>query len=206
MPAFLKNMIFSLFRFINALKRPSPKRNRQLLQQRGENIDSFSIREATIEDVPVLAALHVTTWNDTYNVKNGGPSVQLREHQWREKFSKIDDSWFVLLMQDASGKPIGFINGNRFGDGKPGQYEGEINKIYLLRDYQRMGLGGRLFCALIKRFRAMGIHSMILMGTPQNPSGRFHEAMGGEKEYNEKGEFIGNYSWKSLDNNPCLRE
>lgn len=192
-------MIFSFFRFINSLKRSSPKRNRQLLQQRGETIDSFSIREATIEDVGELAILHVTTWNDTYNVQSGGPSVQLREYQWREKFSKKNDSWFVLLMQDASGKLVGFVSGNRFGDGKPGQYQGEINKIYLLRDYQRMGLGRRLFCALIKRFRAMGINSMILMGTPQNPSGRFHETMGGKKEYNEKGEFTGNYGWESLD-------
>ena len=192
-------MIFSVFRFINALKRPGPKRNRQLLEQRGGHIDSFSIREATSDDVPALAVLHVATWNDTYRVRKGGPSVQLREHQWREKFSKKDDSWFVLLMQDASGKLVGFINGNRFGDGRPGQYAGEINKIYLLRDYQRIGLGRRLFCALIKRFRSMGINSMILMGTPQNPSGRFHEAMGGEKEYNKKGEFIGNYVWKNLD-------
>jgi hypothetical protein len=39
---------------------------------------------------------------------------------------------------------------------------------------------------------------MTLFGVPQNPSCAFHEAMGGERLYSEKGTFDGCYRWSDL--------
>jgi ribosomal protein S18 acetylase RimI-like enzyme len=199
MPVIFKNMVSSFRRLIKGMQRPSKKRNDHLLKQRGETLNSYSIREATIDDVPALAVLHVTTWNQTYAVSSGGPTVELRENQWREKFNTKDDSWFVLLVLDPTGKLVGFANGNRYHDDGPNNFEGQLNKIYLLTDYQRLGLGRRLFCAVVKRFKAMGIRSMVLFGIADNPSGAFHESMEGERLYSDKGTFDGGYGWTDLD-------
>jgi hypothetical protein len=56
-----KNFINKLTRFINNFKRPSKRTNSKFLQQRGETMNSFIIREAIIEDLPALADLHVKT-------------------------------------------------------------------------------------------------------------------------------------------------
>jgi hypothetical protein len=44
----------------------------------------------------------------------------------------------------------------------------------------------------------MGIHNMVLFGVAENPSCKFHEAVGGEKLYSKQGEFHGGYCWRDL--------
>jgi GNAT superfamily N-acetyltransferase/uncharacterized damage-inducible protein DinB len=155
------------------------------------------IRDATHDDIPALAALHVKTWSDTYpSVKP--PTYQTRERQWREQFEITDGSWFCFVVEHRSGELIGFAKGKKYAsDDLPG-YGGELNKIYLLREYQRRGLGRRLVGHVARRFLSQGITKMVLFGTPQNPSCAFHEALGGERLYAANGEFHGGYSWRDL--------
>ena len=67
------------------------------------------------------------------------PTAALRESQWRDAFAKADGSWFCIVIEAADGELIGFAKGVRTGPGR-----GDLNKIYLLSEYQRMGLGRRL--------------------------------------------------------------
>ena len=52
----------------------------------------FTLREMTEADVPVVAALHVATFNETHTVNNDGPSYELRDHQWRSALKEADGS------------------------------------------------------------------------------------------------------------------
>jgi hypothetical protein len=40
---------------------------------------------------------------------------------------------------------------------------------------------------------------VVLFGVAENPSCKFHEALGGEKLYAENGEFHGGYCWRDLE-------
>lgn len=196
-----KNTLHSIIRFINSLRRPSKKTNRRKLKERGETLDSYKIREATATDIPALSELHVKTWNDTYGVKNlsRGPSYKTREYQWRKAFEEEnDDSWFCLLVEDPHGKLVGFAKGKKHKQENPPGHSGEVNKIYLLDEYQRIGIGRKLLGHVVHRFLNEGINTMTLFGIPQNPSCAFHEAMGGKRLYDEKGEFFGGYQWTDL--------
>jgi ribosomal protein S18 acetylase RimI-like enzyme len=170
----------------------------RLLAERGETLDSFVFRDATIADIPALAELHAVTWSQTYPNVRKPPTAALREYQWREQFEKKQDNWFCLLVTDREGGLVGFAKGiiSPLED-QPG-YNGEINKIYLLQDYQRLGLGRRLMGHLVRRFLSMGATRMSLFGVAENPSIYFHEAMGGERLYNDKGGFDGGYQWRIL--------
>lgn len=157
--------------------------------------DPLTIREATAADVPALAQLHVTTWNATYaTMLMKGPSVEVRERQWREAFANPDGSWFCFVVENARGELVGFAKGQR--SDHP-EYGGELNKIYLLREYQGMGLGRRLVGRVARRFLEQGITSMWLFGDARNPSSAVWRALGAVKTDDDPGN--GNYGWKDLE-------
>jgi len=193
----MKSFINSIQRFLNGLKRPSKKTNLRKLQERSESLDSFIFRDATRDDIPELGKLHAITWAQTYNTEN--PNIQLRQYQWKKAFTEENDgTWFCILVVNKGNELVGFAKGKINKDKNSRIMQGDLNKIYLLTDYQRMGLGTKLFALVVKRFLSLGVNNMTLFGIPQNPSCYFHEAMGGERLYNKKGEFDGGYHWTDL--------
>lgn len=163
------------------------------MHNRPVNADGYTIRDAAEADIPALAQLHVQTWNDTYG--RVGPSVALRESQWREAFATNDGSWFCLLLTDPDGELIGFAKGQRYESEDLPQFDGELNKIFLLRQYHGRGLGKLLVGHVARRLLGMGIRSMVLFGEADNPTCGFHEALGGTRL--DPG--LGNYGWSDLE-------
>jgi GNAT superfamily N-acetyltransferase len=193
----IRNGLNAMIRSVNQLRRPSKSRNIRLLQERGEDLQSFVFRDAADTDVPAIAEVHVISWNDTYNARRG-PSRQLRENQWREIFRSKDQNWFCIVIENKDGNLVGFAKGKSYSHTDLSDYSGELNKIYLLPDYQRLGLGRQLFARVAKRFLSQGINSIVLFGIPQNPTCRFYEAMGGKRLLSPRGEFNGGYGWMDL--------
>jgi ribosomal protein S18 acetylase RimI-like enzyme len=192
----MKNFINGILRSLNSLKRPSKKVNMQKLHERGETVDSFTLRDATENDIPELGKLHAITWAQTYN---GKPNIKLRLYQWDKAFKEENNGrWFCILVVDKNNKLVGFAKGIINKNEKSSEQHGDLNKIYLLSDYQRLGLGKKLFAHAVNRFLSKGVNDMTLFGVPQNPSCAFHEAMGGERLYSEKGTFDGCYIWRDL--------
>ena len=184
-------------RFLRGLSRPSKASNTRLLRARGESATFLLIRDATALDIPALARLHVTTWNATHSWRQKGPAYELRERQWRDAFGHADGSWFCLVVERPNSEFVGFAKGMLY-DGDLQGFGGELNKIYLLREYQRQGLGRRLVGYVARRFLSQGITSMVLFGDATNPSCRFWDVLSGERLYTANGEFHGGYGWRDL--------
>ncbi len=183
-------------RWLVGLTRPSPERNRRRLVERDETLASFSVRDATLEDIPALAQLHVDTWNATYPYVRQKPGAAIRERQWRDRFASMDGSWFCLLMTKRDGGLVGFVHGRARSDP---EFTGELSKIYLRHDYQRLGLGRVLVGHAARRFLDQGISSAIVFTDPPNPSGAFFEALGAERLRHGAGAFHGGYGWRNLN-------
>jgi ribosomal protein S18 acetylase RimI-like enzyme len=190
----VKRFVIAAWRLLAGLTRPSHRGNLRRLRQRGESLEDLNIRDATPADIPALARLHVITWNATYAAFGSkGPSVTVREQQWRAKFAADDPDWFCLVVQRTDGELVGFAQANRSDNP---EYEGELAKIHLLRDYQRLGLGRRLVGRVARRFLARGIRSMWLFGDARNPSRRAWLSMGATKCDDDPGS--GNYGWNDI--------
>ena len=154
----------------------------------------LTIREASTADIPVLAPLHVVTWNATYAPMGmKGPPVEVRERQWRERFAAGDEGSFCYVVERADGSLVGFASAERSDHPR---YAGRLDKIHLLRDYQRLGLGRRLVALVARRFLADGVESMWLFGDARNPSAAAWLALGAEKTDDDPGN--GNYGWTDL--------
>jgi hypothetical protein len=67
----MKNVLDTWVRSARSLQRPSRSGNARLLRDRGETPSALVIRNAMSVDIPALAQLHVTTWNDTYGLRTG---------------------------------------------------------------------------------------------------------------------------------------
>lgn len=159
---------------------------------------SVIIREATAADMPVLVPLHLKTWRATYQgilseQELNGPTYEIRERQWRSNFETTDGSWFCFVVEGENGQLVGFAVG-RPSDHP--DFSGELNKIYLLGEYQRQGLGRRLVGHVARRFLRQGIETMWVFADARNPSCRFYEALGADKLDEDPG--IGNYGWRDL--------
>jgi ribosomal protein S18 acetylase RimI-like enzyme len=192
------HLSIAIKRFIMDIPRPSKTANIRRLSGRGERIESFIIREAIETDIPALAALHVKTWSQTYWNVLRPPTYKIREWQWRDQFKKNDGSWFCFVIDNSKGQLVGFAKGKKYSHSDIPDFSGELNKIYILREYQRLGLGKRLLGHVARKFSNMGINNMVLFGVAENPSCLFHEATGGEKLFSKKGEFHGGYCWRNL--------
>jgi ribosomal protein S18 acetylase RimI-like enzyme len=175
--------------------RPSKAHNARRLQARGESLSMLRFRDATVEDIPRLAALHVKTWADTYPMVRRPPTFAIRESQWIDAFAHADGSWFCIVIESGAGDLIGFAKGVRTGP-----ESGDLNKIYLLSEYQRMGLGRRLVGHVVRRFIAQGITTMTLSADAGNPSCRFYLAIGAEYQRDDRGRIqLGAFIWRDLD-------
>jgi len=97
-----RHSLNAIARLLFGLRRPSKTANMRRLHERGENLQALGIREATADDIPALAALHMKTWSDTYWMRNP-PTYQIRERQWREQFTKTDRSWFCFVVENQKG-------------------------------------------------------------------------------------------------------
>lgn len=190
----MKRALFGAWRWLAGLARPSQSGNARRLRARGETVASLTIREATAADIPALARLHVITWNATYApFLMRGPSETTRESQWREAFARKDPAWCCFVIQRPDGELVGFAQANR--SDHP-EFGGELNKIYVLPEYQRLGLGRRLLGHVARRFLSQGITSMWLFGDARNPSNGAWIALGAEKTDRDPG--TGNYGWRDL--------
>jgi ribosomal protein S18 acetylase RimI-like enzyme len=171
---------------------------------------SFTIRDAIASDVPALAHLHVRTYNETHAAESmDGPTYAIREYQWRRAFQYREKFWFRLVIdrgkpwfcfviENQNGELVGFAKGQRYASHDQPDFSGELNKIYVLREYHRRGLGRRLVGHVARRFLSQGISSMLLFGDAHSPSNRFYEALGGAKLLAANGAFHGGYGWRDL--------
>lgn len=189
---------FRAARRVLALRRPSPRANRRALRARAETIDALTLRPAETGDIPALSALHVSAWNDAYAPLMTGPGVDTRERQWRDAFAH-PDGWFCDVLARSDGALVGFAKGVF----RPGHdIPGELAKLFLARDYQRMGLGRRLVGSVVRRFVEASVPAMAAYVDPRNPSCGFFERLGGHWLIEPDGR--ANFSWYVWNDLPAL--
>lgn len=103
-------------------------------------------------------------------------SVEKRARAFEAGFSA--DSYRMYLAEIEGRGVIGFAD-----CGKPREiiedYEGELYAIYLLPEFQRQGVGERLFNLVVESFVKEGRCSMYLYALEASPYRSFYEKMGG---------------------------
>ncbi|MGP4079653.1 GNAT family N-acetyltransferase [Pseudalkalibacillus sp. R45] len=140
------------------------------------------IRRAEREDIGKIAEVHVGSWKTTYRgiVSDGfldSLSPEQKISQWTRNLEQDDP---ILLVADEAGQVVGFVSaGKSRSDHLP--FKAEIYAIYILKEFQRKGIGKALVKAAVAEFKSRGWDSMLIWVLEENESKHFYEKMGGKE-------------------------
>ena len=144
------------------------------------------IRSANPSDAGPIARVHVDTWRTTYagivpDDYLASLSYVNRESSWGEILAADQPGTSNFVTETHGGEVVGFAGGGPEREGNR-TYRGELYAIYLLKEYQRKGIGHRLVSAVAKRLLVDGFSSMLIWVLKDNhPACRFYESLGGEQ-------------------------
>jgi ribosomal protein S18 acetylase RimI-like enzyme len=175
---------------------------------------SDSIRVAMAVDAPAIAAVHVNSWRETYaglvpaHVLSG-LSVDRRTELWDRIICKPEAfSSSTVFVAERDGAVVGFgCCGLQRAESLNIQgYNGEISSIYLLRSFQRCGLGLALMSTMGQELQRRQLQAASLWVLHENTKAcRFYEKLGGaivgdKKDVREDGVVFIElaYGWRDL--------
>ncbi|MFJ9383842.1 GNAT family N-acetyltransferase [Peribacillus sp. NPDC101481] len=164
------------------------------------------IRQASVADAEGIAIVHVDCWRTTY--KEIMPSdfldnlsYEKRKDIWIKNINR--DGNYVYVAENNKGKIVGFIDGGK-RDTNQVENSGDLTAIYILENFQRMGIGKKLIKELFLKFEALGFKTIFVEVLEDNKSRFFYEAFGAELLKTEKIKMAGAelnllvYVWKDI--------
>jgi GNAT superfamily N-acetyltransferase len=151
--------------------------------------DIAKIRIATPDDAHALGVMHVASWRETYSgilpdKMLSSLSVEARASGWAQIMrdpTKVGST--VVYLAEREGTIIGFgsCGAQRTESLKDKGYDGEVSAIYVLREFQKRGIGARLFGAMSLDLLRRGFGAAALWVLRDNPAARgFYEHSGGK--------------------------
>ena len=140
------------------------------------------IRQAIKEDCPKLSILKKQIWETTY--RGIYPDEKIDNYDYSENQKKfknfIDNASQQLYVVEDKNELIGYIE---FGEPhRPFQdYSQEIGLFYIREDYQRQGLGRKLFNMAYDYIKNTGVDKFFISCHKYNTNAqKFYEKMGGK--------------------------
>lgn len=144
-------------------------------------MDEIIIRKARPEDALGIAIVHMYTWKTTYTgfmpedlLDSMVMNIPQRAEQWKTDIEN-GKTCFVAETMDTV---IGFVScGPARGSDAHGT--GETLGFYILKPFQRHGIGRRLLRKCMDALREQGCTRMVVNCLRGNPALSFYQAMGG---------------------------
>ncbi|MFX0010074.1 MAG: GNAT family N-acetyltransferase [Candidatus Hermodarchaeota archaeon] len=165
----------------------------------------FNYREAKSSDAKGIAELLVDTWRSTYSAILSKKVLQKRnykivEERWKPRINNLskkdlmdiaekeDEIVGIVWVRTEKSNPVNdLVNAEKFN--------GELMAIYVLKNYQRMGVGTKLVRFGVEFLLKNKIHSMIVWVFKDNSAKQFYINLGAT--------YIGD-SYKDLDGEKYL--
>lgn len=165
------------------------------------------IRKSKVSDAKGIAKVHVDCWRTTYrNILPDGFLERLTYEQrtelWIKNLSKEDN--YVFVAENNIGEIIGFADGKK-RETNTVENSADLTSIYILEQYQGLGIGRQLLRILFLQFEKLNINRVFVEVLEGNNSRYFYETFGAEWVITKKVKIAGAelnllvYEWKSID-------
>jgi GNAT superfamily N-acetyltransferase len=136
------------------------------------------VRQAQLEDVPLLERLAAATWWATYQEYL---SREQLDYMFQQLFTpealrrQMGEGGHVFLLLEVAGAPVGFAS---FFPKAGEERVIRLSKLYLLPGNQQRGLGRALLAAVEAQARGRRAEVLELNVNRYNPARRFYERLG----------------------------
>lgn len=141
---------------------------------------SIEVRRADPQDARDIAGVHRKVWISSYaGLIPHKPLVHMIERRREDWWRRATRGPSTLLVLEVAGKIAGYatIGANRI---KALKQEGEIYELYLLPEYQGIGLGSYFFRECRAILRALNMTGLVVWCLEDNDHAvTFYRAMGG---------------------------
>lgn len=146
-------------------------------------IDNLVIRKMEVEDAEGIVDVAEKTWRTAF-------TGILSEATLKEKEEKRDEriaNWRtapttegeIVFVAELDGKIVGFIEGGLQAEDKKYRTSAEIGNLYVLKEYQKFGVGKLLFNTMLEELKLRGCKNVILYVIEKNNAKDFYKKMGG---------------------------
>lgn len=136
-------------------------------------------RQASVADSLAAARVNVQSWRESFPERHQDSddlSIEGRAAMFRHRFGA---SFYRMFVAEAQGQgAIGFVDVGRPRDAR-WHCDAELYAIYVLKRYQGLGVGQRLFELACEAVLAQGLATMYLIALQDNPHRVFYERLGG---------------------------
>ena len=146
---------------------------------------SYIIRIAKEEDFQALSELKKQVWNETYRGIYSDEKIDNYDYQKNSnKFLNIINNPDIeLYVVEDNNKLVGYMD-----CGVPCRpykdYKQEIGLLYLLKEYQRKGIGRELFNIAVNKIKENGYDEFFVCCNKYNTNAQeFYKKMGGIIDY-----------------------
>jgi ribosomal protein S18 acetylase RimI-like enzyme len=143
---------------------------------------AIDVRRAEIDDVEGITAVHDASWRYAYEglipAQELARMIARRGPRW---WSRAIRRGTAVLVLEVGGTIAGYAT---FGPNRARDLmqKGEIYEIYLLPEYQGVGLGTQLFLAARKELARHGYETAVVWALADNePACRFYRNAGGRR-------------------------
>jgi len=167
------------------------------------------IRPGNLSDVPSISRVYAESWKTTYDglvpdIFLKGMTEPAAAKIFTESLQPNSFSYFFHVVETEEGRLVGFADGGKERS-RPEQGVGELYAIYILKEFQKKGIGRQLFDAAVQSLLKSGLNSMIVWILEASPYRKFYESLKGQlqpgvKRLNAKGQIIQlvSYEWADL--------
>ncbi len=157
---------------------------------------NIEIRKAKPEETEQIININIEVWNQIY--KDLIPQDLSNKIQEKSK-ERIEQQKYIIQHLNnvyvalVDGKIVGFES---FGKSFDEKYynSGELYTAYILKDYQRLGLGRKMAVECMKDLLNQGYTTIITKCLEGNPSNEFHKSLGGvyvgQDDFKPKGIYV----------------
>ena len=147
----------------------------------------MKIEKASILDAEIIADINIKVWKTTYcNILSNDALIK-RENQRQLIIEKTENliKTNTYLIAKVNNIPVGFIlyGALREISNLENKKTAEIYAIYILKDYQRMGIGKKLVDSAIKDLISENYENLLIWALRDNPCTKFYEKIGGKILY-----------------------
>jgi ribosomal protein S18 acetylase RimI-like enzyme len=141
------------------------------------------IREANEKDLLLIGRVQVESNRSTYigimpEDYLNSLSYENKACEWKEKLFSDKSTQFMYVAENDDSNIVGFVSASLFRTSN--LFEREIYSIYILKEFQRKGIGKLLIDAIVKKYIESNVTSMILWTLEDNPSRLFYKNLGGK--------------------------
>lgn len=139
-------------------------------------------REATVEDSYAVAQVHVKSWHNSFAglVPQSFMDNMTVEKRAKAFATRAGVGFYKMFLAETEEERavVGFMD---VGESRESElpYEAELYAIYLLKEFQRKGIGQELFRLGVEALVAEGMNSMYLLALEVSPYRPFYEKLGG---------------------------